>query len=94
MKYDMRGFKCKDCKVCTHSIGEYYMVTTAIWRSAFGGDGRKARGMLCIGCLERRIGRNLARLASSKCARADFPDYPINHGAFPQSDRLMERIAC
>jgi hypothetical protein len=41
--------------------------------------------ILCIGCLEKRIGRTLCR--------ADFTDVPINR--FPNnSDRLRDRLAC
>jgi len=46
-----------------------------------------APGMLCIGCLENRIGRKLTRY--------DFMDAPINDlGYFPadRSDRLIDRL--
>jgi hypothetical protein len=62
---------------------EYYMVHDALWKLAgMEPDG----GMLCIGCLETRLGRKLVR--------GDFTDYPINSGQlFPQSSRLRERLA-
>jgi hypothetical protein len=47
-----------DCDDCGADFDEYYMVEDAVW--AAGGlepDG----GMLCIGCLERRLGRRLKR---------------------------------
>jgi hypothetical protein len=40
--------------------------------------------MLCIGCLEARLG--------GKLVASDFPDYPINMGVFPQSTRLRNRL--
>ena len=50
---DVQFFRCIDCNVHTRMIDEYYMVTDETW--AIAGmmcDG----GMLCIGCLEKRIG--------------------------------------
>jgi hypothetical protein len=48
---------------------EYYMVHDIVWASAFMGP---YDGMLCIGCLERRLGRPLTRLAAIKDER-DWP---------------------
>jgi hypothetical protein len=56
----------RHCVECAADPG-YYLVRDEVW--AAGGlapDG----GLLCTGCLERRIGRPLAR--------EDFPDVPIN----------------
>jgi hypothetical protein len=77
-------FVCKDCTDNTSIMDEYYMVTDEIWAQAgMAPDG----GMLCIGCLEARIGRQLTA--------ADFPAYPVNHPAiFSQSERLAQRITC
>lgn len=48
-----KDFVCLDCKVNTHEINEYYMVTDELWKLATSGtDGS---GMLCIGCLEDRL---------------------------------------
>jgi hypothetical protein len=49
------GFHCVDCDKDTLG-GEYYMVSDELWAAA--GMGRE--GMLCLACLERRIGRELA----------------------------------
>lgn len=49
-------FMCIDCRVDTGKIGEHYMLQDHIWLSIT--DSR--RGMLCIGCLENRLGRRLA----------------------------------
>ena len=61
---------------------EYYIVRDEIWaRTGLKSQG----GMLCIGCLEGRIGRKLSP--------TDFPDLPINLPFFAgQSNRLFERI--
>jgi len=76
------AFNCWDCNVNTLSIDEYYMVDDALWEVAtedFGGD-----GMLCIGCLEARLGGQLVA--------SDFPDLPINRGVFGYSTRLQSRL--
>lgn len=75
-------FLCVDCKFDTWE-NEYYMVHDRVWRAA-GMSKKPGAGMLCIGCLEQRLGRTLTP--------ADFTSYPINHGVFPQSDRLRSRI--
>ena len=77
---DYEMFRCVDCAACTLCDGEYYMVHNEIWDRT-GLD----RGMLCIGCLEQRIGKLLT-------AR-DFTDAPIND-IFGNngSARLMARL--
>ena len=71
---------CMDCQVDTGEINEYYMVHDEVWLFANPNDS----GILCVGCLEMRLGRELAS--------SDFPDYPINQGFFEQSDRLKSRL--
>ncbi len=78
----MKASKCKDCGIDTYLGSEnYYMVTPEIWNEYGLGGSRwvvrgeawtadKKSGMLCIGCLEERMGRKL-RLT-------DVPDWPIN----------------
>lgn len=46
---------CMDCGEDTTS--EYYMVHDEVWKQAT--RSHETHGMLCIGCLERRIGRSL-----------------------------------
>jgi hypothetical protein len=75
---------CADCGVGTHSINEYYMVKNHVWVQAQGGT-----KLLCIGCLEKRIGRTLTR--------SDFDDAAsVNADAntFRRkfSDRLQARL--
>lgn len=74
-------FTCRDCAACTLCLGEYYMVTDQVWDSVAN------RGMLCIGCLEQRLGRMLH-------AR-DFTDAPINQIADMTDDasaRFLNRL--
>lgn len=74
-------FKCLDCGVNTLHNDEYYMVEDDIW----DGVHPKRTGMLCIGCLEKRMGRKLTS--------TDFTDAPINYyGRFSQSARLYDRL--
>ena len=75
------SFLCLDCKVDTNAINEYYTLENEVWLEANPAD----RGMLCIGCVENRLGRSLRR--------QDFMmDAPINLGYFDQSERLLDRI--
>jgi hypothetical protein len=56
---------CADCGVGTWTIGEYYMVHDEVWEQAWAGRRKAWHGkvpgqeILCIGCLEARIGRTL-----------------------------------
>jgi hypothetical protein len=70
--------------------GEYYMVTDACWaRAAIG----KHDGMLCIGCLEARLGKKLNW--------RNFTDCPLNwrnalipgYGSARLQDRLLSSAA-
>ena len=81
---DCGPFVCKDCSVNTLHINEYYMVTDQVWKLT---GLRGYDGMLCIGCLEQRLGRMLN-------AR-DFTDAPINQVADMTDDasaRLLNRL--
>jgi hypothetical protein len=90
-----RGFKCADCLTPTGRIGEYYSVTDEVWSLAWSGWRRPRppdKGldrMLCIRCLEKRIGRTLNR--------ADFIDCPLHpsdgsDGYWPVSELLFNRL--
>jgi len=82
---------CADCGVGTITLGEFYMVRRQIWEKAWAGRRRPwthlpGQEILCIGCLEARIGRTLTR--------SDFSDVPvndINDGSY-RSDRLRDRL--
>lgn len=79
-----KTFLCLDCgQSC---LFERYMVHNDLWRTAIG-PGRGTRGMLCIGCLEDRLGRRLTP--------EDFTDCPLNTDPmddFERSCRLMNRM--
>jgi hypothetical protein len=76
------GYLCKDCTKSTSKMDEYYMVKDEIWLEA---GMEPDSGMLCIGCLEERIGRQLTN--------PDFKDLPINNPSFfDQSRRLKNRL--
>lgn len=73
-------FNCTVCNVNTGDLQEYYMVHDFIWKEA--GD---TEGMLCIICLEAKLGRMLTPL--------DFPNLPINTlDIAPRSLILLERL--
>ena len=77
----MINYNCADCEVDTLKIGEYYMVKDDVWESVVSG-----RALLCVGCLETRLGRRLLP--------ADFSDAPINsHPNIRQSERLQSRLS-
>jgi len=74
--------KCLDCSAET-TFGkndEYYMVHDRLWLRA----NPQGHGKLCIGCLEKRIGRTLRP--------RDFKDCPLNTSFFGKSDRLVSRL--
>jgi hypothetical protein len=63
---------CRDCGWDTYSdepgaLTEWYLVTAKVWQAAMHGE---PGGQLCIGCLEKRIGRRLTR--------ADFVNHQIH----------------
>jgi hypothetical protein len=76
---------CADCGVDTITLGEWYMVRPEVWEQAWAGRRKSWHGkvpgteILCIGCLERRIGRALC------CC--DFTYAPS-----PMSARLRDRL--
>jgi len=72
-------FKCLDCRVDTGKIGEHYMLIDETWRQAHSSN----KGMLCIGCIELRLGRRLVK--------ADFNNSHVNV-IKNMSNRLVERL--
>ncbi len=72
------AFLCIDCRFDTFQI-EYYMVKNDVW--PIGTDD----GMLCIDCLEKRIGRELIK--------DDFSDCLINlDPLYARSERLKSKL--
>jgi len=71
-------FSCEDCG---SDCDGYYMVQNDIWKT-YGASG----AMLCIGCLEKRIGRQLSQ--------QDFIDLPLDEiNPETQSFRLQDRLS-
>ena len=63
------GLPCDGCnKTCRWEDGDYYMVYDRVWRD----EARitRRRCVLCIACLEARLGRKLVV--------SDFTKYPVN----------------
>lgn len=73
-------FICLDCGVDTGQIHEHYMLHDKVWLTV-----APKRGMLCIGCIEYRLGRELSA--------QDFNDSYLNRPqTAPQSLRLRNRL--
>lgn len=76
-----RKFLCVGCSVDTGRINEFYFIKTEIWLSVMP----STKGMLCIGCLEGRLGRRLQK--------DDFTNAFINSVQFSnKSERLLSRL--
>ena len=71
---------CLDCKVDTGANQQYYMLKDAVWLAA----NPQRVGMLCLECVERRLGRELNR--------DDFADFPINRLQAPKCPELVLRL--
>lgn len=79
--YDM--FMCWDCTVCTNCTSEYYMVDDSLWEVAT--EDCFPDVMLCIGCLENRLGGQLTS--------EDFSNVPLNAiNLTLGSERLRNRL--
>jgi hypothetical protein len=79
-------FDCRDCGVDTVPFDgpcEYYNLHNDLWEAI---GMKRNGGMLCIGCVERRLGRLLNR--------ADFTGAPVNSldPKWHHSDRLIDRL--
>ena len=81
MVFILDAYKCVDCRIDTAIIEEYYMVRREIWERCTAINERSK--MLCIGCLEKRLGRTLIR--------SDFIDCLLNQSLDNKSVRLMCR---
>lgn len=86
-------FPCNDCGVNTIPLEgnrEYYEVQDMIWEAVWpnSSKGQEDNGpeghFLCIGCLEKRLGRMLVR--------GDFKQLPANNPSPWYSDRLNSRL--
>jgi hypothetical protein len=91
MQWPLIVSACADCGVGTIRLGEWYMVNDDVWEQAWCGRRKwwhalPGQEVLCIGCLERRLGRTLVA--------GDFiPDVPANDpNKRIMSERLRERL--
>lgn len=84
---------CDDCGVDTTpeppAGWEYYMVHDPVWAAAGmpvpdDPEGFVGEGILCIGCLEKRLGRKLTP--------DDFTGAPVNWPSVMMSARLFSRV--
>lgn len=76
-----RRFSCLDCKIDTGKTHEHYFINTVTWLSVV----QTTKGMLCVGCIETRLGRQLVA--------ADFPQVSVNSPSYePKSLRLLNRM--
>lgn len=76
-----RKFLCLDCRIDTGKIHEHYMLVDSTWFSIHASN----QGMLCIGCVEKRLGRALVS--------SDFNNSHVNNPKlYPMSARLLSRI--
>lgn len=69
---------CVDCQIHTGAVGDYYMVQDDMWETHGVGD-----GMLCLVCLEKRVGRELKA--------DDFTEALVNKGALTFRSELMRQ---
>lgn len=72
---------CQGCGVDTGEIDEYYMVQFDLWKIFVPKEIQ--RDILCVGCLEGYLGRQLVS--------EDFIEAPINYSP-SKSERLMNRL--
>lgn len=79
--FDMSIFLCVDCNFDTFEDDERYMVDSRLWKMS-GIDPQGSH--LCIGCLEKRLGRQLYP--------DDFTICLLNRGWHLHSPRLASRI--
>lgn len=90
-------YLCKDCDVDTADIDEYFMIDGSLWNSCttpeerdvshWDTDDRRNSLMLCVGCIEKRLGRKLTSV--------DFPhNIPLNWSVVGSttSSRLKDRM--
>jgi hypothetical protein len=77
---------CADCSAGTIRLGEWYDVHDAVWEAAWRGRRKwwhdiRGQAVLCIGCLEQRLGRTLVA--------SDFTAAPCNN---PNKVNISERL--
>ena len=89
MKTPLIVTQCCDCGLGCNVAGEWYAVRDTVWELAWRGRRKpwhsiRGQAVLCIGCLEKRLGRTL-------CA-GDFTDAAVNCPDGNISDRMRARL--
>jgi hypothetical protein len=91
MQWPLIVSTCADCGLGTIRAGEWYMVKNAVWEQAWAGRRKSWHGrvpgqeILCIACLEQRLGRTLMAY--------DFTDAEVNDvGKNNISERMRNRL--
>lgn len=77
--HDSKYWECSDCGEDTWM--EYYMIRNPLWKLITTHNPAR---LLCIGCVEHRLGRKLTKL--------DFTSAPVNNLDMGHSDRLLNRL--
>lgn len=73
-----KKWECVDCKKdCFRDPKDYYMLKNEIWK-VYG----VGKGMLCIHCIETRLGRSLTK--------NDLVDFPINTVMNPYTANILK----
>lgn len=77
-----RKFLCMDCHQDTGKLNEHYMLIDTTWYQIHNTN----KGMLCISCVELRLGRRLTRL--------DFNTSHVNRmfAGKSMSNKLLDRL--
>jgi len=79
----MGKYDCIDCGSNTRGIDEYYMIQFDLWKEFVPENNSDT--MLCLGCLEKRLGRELTP--------EDFLDCPLNNDEdYDKSNRFLSRL--
>jgi hypothetical protein len=74
---------CLDCGIDTDENNEFYMIHNHLWEQAVPNRQQRENRVLCIGCLEERLGRKLLP--------NDFTNTPVNKKGI-HSYRLISRL--
>jgi hypothetical protein len=87
---------CKDCRGNIGWMGEWCLLKNSIWEKAWPGTGQKSsstkmpmKHFLCIGCIEKRIGRRLTRRDFDMRSKHNRTQSDNPH---PMSQRLRNRL--
>ena len=76
------AWECFSCGVDTFALGEDFYVHDELWRD-YG-----VEGMLCIGCLERRLGRKL----TPEDFKGKGQDRPAHFPHYERSESMKDRV--